>query len=131
WCGPLGQGGARIADLAQRLGAQGAFYLPETANGRGVCDAWAAAADAEPTNPDPIGLLVVSGDEAAGNPDVRAMAEKAERVIAISMFQGLAGGWADPVLPGTSYPERDGPFVNPQGRVPRPRRAGPPPLAGE
>ena len=25
--------------LAQRLGLSGAFYIPETANGRGVCDA--------------------------------------------------------------------------------------------
>ncbi|TMK68779.1 MAG: 2Fe-2S iron-sulfur cluster binding domain-containing protein, partial [Actinobacteria bacterium] len=86
WCGPLGRGGLRVAELAQRLGAKGAFYVPETANGRGVCDAWAAAADAEPGNPDPIGLLFVSGDEAAANPDVRAMAEKAERVIVVSMF---------------------------------------------
>src|SRR5207302_9622251 len=75
WSGPGGHGGATAASLAERLGASGAFYLPETANGRGVCDAWAAAADAEPVNPDPIGLLVVSGDEAAANPDVRAMAE--------------------------------------------------------
>src|SRR4051812_31452268 len=51
WCGPDGEGGARVAELAQRVGAKGAFYLPETANARGVCDAWAAADDAEPTNP--------------------------------------------------------------------------------
>jgi len=131
WCGPLGQGGARVAELAQRLEAEGAFYLPETANGRGVCDAWAAAADAEPTKPDPIGLLLVSGDEAAGNPDVRAMAEKAERVIAISMFQQLAGGWADLVLPGTSYLERDGTYVNLEGRIQRLRRTVIPPVPDE
>src|SRR5438045_5794876 len=76
WSGPLGQGGARVAALARRLGASGAFYLPETANGRGVCDAWAAAADAEATRPDPVGLLFVSGDEAAANPVVRAMADR-------------------------------------------------------
>src|ERR671923_49587 len=50
WAGPGGHGGATVAALAQRLGAAGAFYLPETANGRGVCDAWAAASDQEPTN---------------------------------------------------------------------------------
>jgi NADH-quinone oxidoreductase subunit G len=131
WCGPLGQGGARVGELARRLGAKGAFYLPETANGRGVCDAWAAAADAEAANPDPIGLLIVSGDEAAANPDVRAMAEQAERVIVISMFQGLAGGWADLVLPGTSYLERDGTYVNLEGRVQRLRRAVIPPVPDE
>ncbi len=131
WCGPLGQGGARVAELAQRLGARGAFYLPETANGRGVADAWAAAADAEPVNPDPIGLLIVSGDEAAGNPDVRAMAEQAERAIVISMFHGLAGGWADLVLPGTSYLERDGTYVNLEGRIQRLRRTVIPPVPDE
>ena len=131
WSGPFGRGGERVARLAQRLGAHGAFFLPETANGRGVSDAWAAAADAEPTKPDPIGLLVVSGDEAANNPDVRAMAEKAERVIAISMFHGLAAGWADLLLPGTSYLERDGTYVNLEGRIQRLRRAVIPPAPDE
>ncbi len=131
WSGPGGGGGARVAALAQRLGAAGAFHLPETANARGVADAWAAASDEEPTNPDPIGLLIVSGDEAAANADVRALAEKAERVITISMFQGLAAGWADLVLPGTSYLERDGTYVNLEGRIQRLRRAVIPPAPDE
>jgi NADH-quinone oxidoreductase subunit G len=131
WSGPGGHGGATVAGLAQRLGAAGAFYLPETANGRGVCDAWAAAADAEATNPDPIGLLIVSGDEAAANPDVRALAEQAERVLVIAMFQGIAAGWADLVLPGTSYLERDGSYLNLEGRVQRLRRAVIPPAPDE
>jgi NADH-quinone oxidoreductase subunit G len=131
WCGPGGDGGARIAALAEQVGAKGAFYLPETANARGVCDAWAAAADAEAANPEPIGLLVVSGDEAAANPAVRALAELAERVLVISMFHGLAGGWADLVLPGTSYLERDGTYVNLEGRVQRIRRAVIPPAPDE
>jgi NADH-quinone oxidoreductase subunit G len=131
WCGPEGDGGARAAALAQEVGAKGAFYLPETANARGVSDAWAAAADAEPTNPDPIGLLIVSGDESAANPVVRAMAEQAERVLVISMFHGLAAGWADLVLPGTSYLERDGTYVNLEGRVQRLRRAVIPPAPDE
>jgi NADH-quinone oxidoreductase subunit G len=131
WSGAGGHGGATVAAHAQRLGAQGAFYLPETANGRGVCDAWACAADAEPTNPDPIGLLLVSGDEAAANPDVRALAEQAERVIVSSMFHGLAAGWADLLLPGTSYLERDGTYVNLEGRIQRLRRAVIPPAPDE
>jgi NADH-quinone oxidoreductase subunit G len=131
WSGPGGAGGARVAALAQRLRAWGAFYLPETANARGVCDAWAAAADAEAANPDPIGLLIVSGDEAAANPDVRAMAEQAERVLVISMFHGIAAGWADLVLPGTSYLERDGSYVNLEGRVQRLRRVVIPPAPDE
>jgi NADH-quinone oxidoreductase subunit G len=130
WSGP-GDGGVRVAALARRVGAWGAFYLPETANARGVCDAWAAAADAEATNPDPIGLLIVSGDEAAANPAVRGMAEQTERVLVISMFHGIAAGWADLVLPGTSYLERDGSYVNLEGRVQRLRRAVIPPAPDE
>jgi NADH-quinone oxidoreductase subunit G len=131
WCGPGGHGGAKVAALAQRLGASGAFYIPETANGRGVCDAWSCSDDAESPSPDPIGLLIVSGDEAAANPDVRALAESAERVLVVSMFQGLAAGWADLVLPGTSYLERDGTYVNLEGRVQRLRRTVIPPVPDE
>ena len=131
WSGPGGHGGATVGALAQKLGAAGAFYLPETANARGVADAWAAASDTEPTKPDPVGLLIVSGDEAAANPAVRAMAEQAERVLVSSMFHGLAGGWADLVLPGTSYLERDGTYVNLEGRVQRLRRAVIPPAPDE
>jgi len=135
WCGPRGDGGTDVAALARRVGAKGAFYLPQTANARGVCDAWAAAAEGEGEgegpNPEPIGLLVVSGDEAAANPDVRALAEQAEHVLVVSMFHGLAAGWADLVLPGTSYLERDGTYVNLEGRVQRIRRAVIPPAPDE
>src|SRR5204863_46247 len=81
------------------------FHLPETANGRGVADAWAAAADVDEDDPEPIELLIVSGDEAAANPDVRALAERSNRVLAISMFRTPVAGWSDLVLPGTSYLE--------------------------
>ena len=43
----------------------GAFHLPAAANPRGVALGWAVAADADETNPEPIELLIVSGDEAA------------------------------------------------------------------
>jgi NADH-quinone oxidoreductase subunit G len=136
WSGRGGGGGARLAELAKRLGLEGkagcaAFHLPSTPNGRGVADAWAAAGDADEQNPEPIGLLIVSGDEAAADPAVRAMAEQAEHVLAITMFQGLAVGWADLVLPGTSYLERDGSMVNLEGRVQRLRRAVIPPVPDE
>ena len=136
WSGRGGGGGARLAELAHRLGLDGkagcaAYHLPSTPNGRGVADAWAAAADADEANPEPISLLVVSGDEAAADPAVRVLAEQAEHVIAITMFQGLAVGWADLVLPGTSYLERDGSFVNLEGRVQRLRRAVIPPVPDE
>jgi predicted molibdopterin-dependent oxidoreductase YjgC len=82
-------------------------------------------------DPAPVKLLVVSGDEAAADPNVRALAEQAESVLAITMFQGLAVGWADLVLPGTSYLERDGTFVNLEGRIQRLRRTVIPPVPDE
>ncbi|HEX4323461.1 MAG TPA: molybdopterin-dependent oxidoreductase [Gaiellaceae bacterium] len=127
WSGPGGRGGATVAKLAEKLGLAGregcgAFYLPETPNGRGVADAWAACCDEEAEAADSIGLLVVSGDEAAADENVRALAEQAEATIVISMFGGLAAGWADLVLPATGYLERDGTFVNLEGRLQRLRR---------
>jgi NADH-quinone oxidoreductase subunit G len=136
WSGRGGGGGARLAELAHRIGLEGkpgsaAFSLPATPNGYGVAAAWSAAADGDEANPEPIGLLIVSGDEAAADPAVRALAEEAEAVIAITMFQGLAVGWADLVLPGTSYLERNGSYVNLEGRVQRLRRAVIPPVPDE
>ncbi|HSO00962.1 MAG TPA: molybdopterin-dependent oxidoreductase [Gaiellaceae bacterium] len=136
WSGRGGGAGARLAELAHRLGLDGkpgcaAFHLPSTPHARGVAAAWAAAADGEEENPEPIGLLIVSGDEAAADPAVRALAEQAEHVLAITMFHGLAVGWADLVLPGTSYLERDGSYVNLEGRVQRLRRAVIPPVPDE
>jgi predicted molibdopterin-dependent oxidoreductase YjgC len=132
WSGPGGRGGAQVARLAERLGLAGkdgcgAFHLPETPNGRGIADAWAAASDEEPVGLESVGLLFVSGDEAANDPNVRALAERAEAVVAVSMYHGLAAGWADLVLPGTSYLERDGTYVNLEGRLQRLRRAAIPP----
>jgi len=136
WSGPGGRGGATVAKLAEKLGLAGregcgAFYLPETPNGRGVADAWAACCDDESEAADSIGLLVVSGDEAAADENVRALAEQAEATIVISMFGGLAAGWADLVLPGTGYLERDGTFVNLEGRLQRLRRTVEPPCPDE
>ena len=105
--------------------------MPATPNGRGVADAWAAASDEEGPEPDPIGLLLVSGDEAANDPNVRALAEVAESVIVVAMFQGLAAGWADLVIPGTSTLERDGTTVNLEGRLQRLRRTATPPAPDE
>ena len=132
WSGSGGHGGATLAALAHELGFADkpgctAFHLPATPNGRGVAEAWAAAAETESPNPQPLRLLIVSGDEAAADPNVRALAEHADAVLAITMFQGLAVGWADLVLPATSYLERDGTFVNLEGRLQRLRRAVIPP----
>jgi NADH-quinone oxidoreductase subunit G len=136
WSGPGGRGGFQVAEHAEKLGLAGregcgAFSIPAPPNGRGVADAWAACSDEEPAGSDSIGVLIVSGDEAAADPNVRGLAEHADAVIATSMFHGLAVGWADLVLPGTSYLERDGTYVNLEGRLQRLRRTASPPCPDE
>jgi NADH dehydrogenase/NADH:ubiquinone oxidoreductase subunit G len=108
--------------LARDMNAAAAYYLPRTPNGRGVADAWSCAAEGEPGDAEPA-LVVISGDESALNPDVRALAERAKAVIGIGMFEESFRGLADLVLPGTSYLERDGTTVNLEGRLQRQRRA--------
>ena len=136
WSGPGGGGGARLAEAAHELGFEGragcgAFHLPATPNGRGVAQAWAAAAEADETDPGHVRLLVVSGDEAAASPGVRSLAERADAVVAIAMFHELALGWADVVLPATAMLERDGTLMNLEGRLQRLRRAVAPPVPDE
>jgi NADH dehydrogenase/NADH:ubiquinone oxidoreductase subunit G len=104
------------------FGAREVYYLPRTPNGRGVTDAWSAAGDGDPVDGKPQ-LVVISGDEAATDPAVRAMAADAELVIGIGMFVESFRGIADLVLPGTSYLERDGTTINLEGRLQRQRRA--------
>jgi len=113
-----------VDDAAQATGveATAVYYLPRTPNGRGVTDAWSAAGDGEPQDVKPR-LLIISGDDAATDPGVRAMAAEAEAVIGIGMFEESFRGLADLVLPGTSYLERDGTTVNLEGRLQRQRRA--------
>jgi NADH-quinone oxidoreductase subunit G len=136
WSGAGGGGGARLAEAAHALGFEGkpgcaAFHLPASPNARGVTEAWAAAADEDEVEREGIGLLVVSGDDAASDPGVRALAEKAEHVVAITMFPALATGWADLVLPATASLEREGTTMNLEGRVQRLRRAVTPPVPDE
>ncbi|HEU0246517.1 MAG TPA: molybdopterin-dependent oxidoreductase [Gaiellaceae bacterium] len=136
WSGPGGGGGARLAELAHALGladkpGSGAFHLPATANAFGVAAAWAASANADEANPEPIKLLIVSGDGAAADPSVRSLAEQAERTIVVTMFHELVGGWADLILPATGALERDGTALNVEGRVQRVRRAVLPPCPDE
>jgi predicted molibdopterin-dependent oxidoreductase YjgC len=136
WSGPGGRGGFTVAQEAEKLGLAGkpgcgAFYVPATPNARGIADAWAAASEGEGPDSETIGLLLVSGDEAANDPNVRALAERADAVIVVSMFHGLAAGWADLVLPATSYLERDGTYVNLEGRLQRLRRSVAPPCPDE
>jgi len=120
---PEGGVDALVTDHAgPRYGATNVYYLPRTPNGRGVTDAWSAAGDGEPVDEKPR-LLVVSGDEAATDPSVRALAADADFVLGIGMFESSFRGIADLVLPGTSYLERDGTTVNLEGRLQRQRRA--------
>ncbi len=133
WSGPGGRGGALVAELAHALGfagkpGSGAFYLPSTPNARGVREAWG---EGEPRRPDRIGLLLVSGDEAAADPRVRELAGQADAVVAITMFADPVREWVDVVLPGTSYLEREGTYVNLEGRPQRLRRSVIPPAPDE
>jgi predicted molibdopterin-dependent oxidoreductase YjgC len=114
--------------VAHALGFEGkpgcaAFHLPATPNARGVAEAWAAAADEDEAEPEGLALLVVSGDEAASDPGVRALAERADHVIVVSLFASLGAGWADLILPATGTLEREGTAMNLEGRVQRLRRA--------
>jgi NADH dehydrogenase/NADH:ubiquinone oxidoreductase subunit G len=109
-------------EKAAGVSAKSTYVLPLTPNGHGIADAWSAAGDEEPSDTEPR-VVVISGDEAALNADVRAMAAEAEVVIGIGMFEDSFRGVADFVLPGTSYLERDGTTVNLEGRLQRQRRA--------
>jgi NADH-quinone oxidoreductase subunit G len=122
---PSGAVDAVVADDASKLAgvtATHTYLLPLTPNGRGVADAWSAAGDADPEDAKPR-VLIISGDEAAIDPSVRALAADAEIVIGIGMFEESFRGLADLVIPGTSYLERDGTTVNLEGRLQRQRRA--------
>src|SRR5207237_7803345 len=97
----------------------------------GVADAWAAAGSGGAERAERIGLLIVSGDEACADPQIRDLARRADAVVAISMFMEPPRGWAQLVLPGTSYLERDGTYLNLEGRLQRLRRAVIPPAPDE
>jgi NADH dehydrogenase/NADH:ubiquinone oxidoreductase subunit G len=125
YAAPEGAVDVLVTDDAARaagVSAEHVYVLPLTPNGRGVADAWSAAGDEEPHDAKQR-LLVISGDEAAADPGVRALAAEAEMVIGIGMFQESFRGIADLVLPGTSYLERDGTTINLEGRLQRQRRA--------
>ncbi len=122
---PTGPIGALVTDETSKaagIDAEHVYVLPFTPNGRGVADAWSAAGDEDPVDAMQR-VLIISGDEAATDPGVRALAVEAETVIGIGMFEESFRGIADLVLPGTSYLERDGTTVNLEGRLQRQRRA--------
>ncbi len=118
--------GALASDLHETAKAEVAVYvLPRTPNGRGVAAAWEGLGDAagDPPAEGEIGALIVSGDEAAYDPRVADLAARARFVLATAMFQSDVTAWAHVVVPGTSYLEREGTFVNLEGRAQRVRRA--------
>ena len=136
WSGPGGRGGAALAPLAQALGiagkpGSGAYYLPATPNGRGVAAAWEAAGEGDAGPSQRVGLLLISGEEAVADPQVRALAERSEAVVALTMFADAVRGWTQVVLPGASYLERDGTMINLEGRAQRVRRTEDPPSRPE
>ena len=129
WSQDDSTGGAHVLALAQSLGEKASVYfLPRTPNGRGVAAAWRAAA--EPPAGE-LGGLIVSGDEAAADPRVQELAQRARFVLTTAMFENEVTLWSHVVLPGTSYLEREGTTVNLEGRPQRLRRAANPPVDDE
>jgi NADH-quinone oxidoreductase subunit G len=127
-----GGDGSELARLAYACGFHekagcGVFQLPSTPNGHAVAAAWSAAGEGQAQEFDRIGLLVVSGEEAVADPRVRALADRSDAVVAVTMYGEDVRGWTQLVLPGTSYLERDGTIVNLEGRAQRLRRASNPP----
>jgi NADH-quinone oxidoreductase subunit G len=119
-------GGAHIAALAEELGGKAStYFLPRTPNGRGVAAAWGEPAELPEGE---IGALIVSGDEVGYDPRVRELAERARFVLTTAMFESELTLWSHLVVPGTSYLERDGTFVNLEGRPQRLRRTVSPPV---
>jgi NADH-quinone oxidoreductase subunit G len=118
--------GALASDLRETAGAEVAVYaLPRSPNGNGVAAAWRALGEelVEPPVEGEIGALIVSGDEVAYDPRVADLARRARFVLTTAMFQSELTAWSHVVLPGTSYLEREGTFVNLEGRPQRLRRA--------
>ncbi len=136
WSGRGGAGGAHLATLAHALGlhekdGSGALYLTSSPNPRGVAEAWAAAGDKPGNGPGKIGLLLVSGDEAASDPAIRELAERAPHAVALTLFAGDTAGWADLVLPATGQLEHEGTMRNLEGRLQRLRGATAAPVRPE
>jgi NADH-quinone oxidoreductase subunit G len=118
--------GALARALRGRRRADVALYVvPRAPNGIGVAAGWRTGGGrANPVPPKgEIGALVVSGDEATRHPGVLELAGRARFVLAFALFQSEVTSWSHVVLPGTSYLEREGTFVNLEGRPQRLRRA--------
>ena len=121
-----GRQGALASHVHEDRKAEVAIYaLPRTPNGRGVANAWHAlgAGAGEPPAEGEIGALIISGDEAGQDSRVAELATRARFVLTTAMFQSHLTAWSHVVLPGTSYLEREGTFVNLEGRPQRLRRA--------
>jgi NADH-quinone oxidoreductase subunit G len=120
--------GALASDLRETAQSEVTVYvLPRTPNGRGVAAAWDALGEStDPPEEGEIGALIISGDEAGYDPRVADLAARARFVLTTAMFQSDATAWSHVVLPGTSYLEREGTFVNLEGRAQRLRRAAVP-----
>jgi NADH-quinone oxidoreductase subunit G len=128
-------GGRHLGALAAALeqtAEVAAFVLPRTPNGRGIAAAWHAGAGEPGTVPEgELGALIVGGDEAASDPRVLDLAGRARFVLTFAIFQSAVTSWSHVVFPGTSYLEREGTYVNLEGRPQRLRRAVPPPCPDE
>ena len=85
----IGRATPRLRSRATLDAQLGAALLPARARRTAAASPTPGAPPPTASRPtrEPIGLLIVSGDEAAADPAVRALAEQAERVIGIAMFE--------------------------------------------
>ena len=106
WSGRGGGGGARLAEAAHALGFDGQARVRRVPPARDPERRAASRRRGPPprtsdeANPEPIGLLVVSGDEAAADRRTSARSPSGPRtVIAITMFHGARGRLGRPRAP--------------------------------
>ena len=123
--GPSGDDATLAARRRARSASGRAFYLPRARRTRAAS---ARRGPPRPTrrsaeSPDPVRLLVISGDEALANPACARSPSRPSTCSSFAMFERPARALADLVLPGTSYLEREGTYVNLEGRLQRLRRA--------
>ena len=106
------------------LGAAAAFYLPRTPNGRGVTDAWSCAADGEPADGEPTLARSSPATRPRSIRRVRALAEQADAVIGIGMFEDSFRGVCRPRPAGHELPRARRHDRQPRGppAAPAPRR---------
>ena len=130
WSGPGGGGATARRAGTSSVGARRRRLLPARDPERRPSPA--RSREGEPGAPDRIGLLLISGDEAASDPSrPRSLAERADAVIAITMFADPRARLGRPRPPGNELPRARRDDGQPRGPPQRLRRTVIPPAPDE